>query len=414
MTADQVTARRAVEALRCGVPSRAVVQQLGSGQTHVEDEFSRLLDRSGLPPRGAKDLRGLLLGGGFGAGKSHVLEHLAQLAETAGFVVSHVVISKETPLSDPAKVFRAAVDAAQVPGGTSSAVAESAYLLDPGSPAYAELLDWAADPGLDERFLATLRLLPRAVPSDGEFVEATVRFWSGDPLPVGEVRRRLRTLGERRRPIRTAPSRDLARQRLRFAARLFAAAGHRGWVVLLDEVELIGRYPPLQRGRAYAELAGWLQPDPEDPQAPLVPVLAMTDDFEAAVLTKQGDREQIPAKLRAKTAAGWDEVAAAAETGMRLIERQLTRLRPPEPAELDRTYAALKELHGRAFGWGPPDVAGLERLGANRMRQYVRAWINEWDLTRRYPAYQPQTTVVPLRHDYREDPDLEASPDPQG
>jgi hypothetical protein len=69
----------------------------------------------------------------------------------------------------------------------------------------------------------------------------------------------------------------------------------------------------------------------------------------------------------------------------------------------------LKQLHGEVFGWQPPDVEGLERLGATRMRQYVRAWINEWDLLRLDPAYRPATEMVDIGSDYREDLDLEMS-----
>lgn len=70
-------------------------------------------------------------------------------------------------------------------------------------------------------------------------------------------------------------------------------------------------------------------------------------------------------------------------------------------------YARLRDLHGQAFGWQPPDVTGLERLGANRMRQYVRAWINEWDLVRLDPDYRPETEALTVTSNYREDPDLE-------
>jgi hypothetical protein len=85
----------------------------------------------------------------------------------------------------------------------------------------------------------------------------------------------------------------------------------------------------------------------------------------------------------------------------------MTLLTPPDAAELDAAYARLKELHGVAFGWAPPDVPGLERLGATRMRQYVRAWINEWDLVRLDPDAQPETVVVDVSSDYREDADLD-------
>ena len=56
-------------------------------------------------------------------------------------------------------------------------------------------------------------------------------------------------------------------------------------------------------------------------------------------------------------------------------------------------------------------MAGLERLGATRMRQYVRAWINEWDLIRLDPAFRPETEAVEIASDYREDSALE-DPDP--
>jgi hypothetical protein len=136
---------------------------------------------------------------------------------------------------------------------------------------------------------------------------------------------------------------------------------------------------------------------------PVAAVLAMTDDFEAAVITERNDREQVPAKLRGKDTAEAGELAGAAEAGMRVIDREMTLLAPPDAAELDQAYRRLKALHAEAFEWHPPDVAGLERLGATRMRQYVRAWINEWDLVRLDPHYRPETETVEVRSDYRED-----------
>jgi hypothetical protein len=92
---------------------------------------------------------------------------------------------------------------------------------------------------------------------------------------------------------------------------------------------------------------------------------------------------------------------------MRRIEHDMVLLAPPDDAELDRAYNALKTLHADAFGWSPPDVPGLERLGATRMRQYVRAWINEWDLLRLDPSFRPQSVAVDIASDYRENTDLE-------
>ncbi|MGH3736711.1 MAG: BREX system ATP-binding domain-containing protein [Micromonosporaceae bacterium] len=400
-----VTARRAIEALRAGVPSRDAVAALGSGQIAIEDRFQALCE--GVAGGTAS---GLLLGGGFGAGKSHLLEHLARLALDGGWTVSRVVISKETPLYDPAKVFRAAADSALRAEQARPAIIEAAMALDLDGRAYAELLRWAASSGseLNERFPATLALFAHVRERDAAYAETILRFWSGDPIAVPELRRRLKEIGEQRPTLPPVAAVHLARQRSRFAARLLAAAGSPGWLVLFDEVELIGRYSLLQRAKSYAELARWMRGE-HGHGVPIASVLAMTDDFEAEVIRSRNDQEVVPAKLSAKDTPEATALAAAAEVGMRIIDREMHLLTPPDDVELKQAYDRLRELHGRAFGWQPPDVSGLERLGATRMRQYVRAWINEWDLVRLYPGLRPETEMVDVPSDYREDPDLERS-----
>jgi hypothetical protein len=403
-----VARRRAIEALRAGVPSRDAVAATGSGQSAIEDRFAslRTAAAAGTPA-------GLLIGGGFGAGKSHLLEHLARLALEAGFTVSRVVISKETPLHDTAKVFAAAAEAAVTAGRPRPAIVEASAAIDPDGRGYAELLRWATSPGsgLNERFAATLALFAHVYQRDAAFANTIVRFWSGDPIATPELRRRLKEIGDARPSLPPVAAQQLGGQRLRFAAKLLAATGSAGWVIFLDEVELIGRYSLLQRAKSYAEIARWMRGEQAGLGVPIAAVLAMTDDFEAAVISGRNDRDLVPEKLRAKQTPEATALAVAAAQGMRIIDREMQLLTPPDEAELSRTYAMLKELHGEVFGWLPPDVGGLERLGATRMRQYIRTWINEWDLLRLDPSYRPETDVVDISSDYREDPDLETSGD---
>lgn len=409
MTPEQVARRRAVEALRSGVPSWDAVSALGSGQSEAEDRFTALLD-------GAQGGRsgGLLLGAGFGAGKSHVLTHLCALALERGFAVSSVVVSKETPLHDPAKVLRAAVDTLTGPGRIGDVLGDAVAALDPDSAGYAELRRWVGSSaaGLDERFAATLLLHERLQGGDGpeadDVLDAAVRFWAGEPLRVPDLRRALKSVGAGGQFAFPAVAvRELARQRTRFLSRLLRAAGYAGWVVLFDEVELIGRYSLLQRGRSYAEVARWSGAAREDPAAPLATVLALTDDFEAAVLVGKDDRHQVPNRMRDKQTPEWAETAALADKGIRALQQDLLLLSAPDAAELDRAYRTLKQLHASAYDWSPPDVAGLERLGATRMRQYVRSWINAWDLVRLDPAHVPDTEVLDVTSRYEEDQALE-------
>ncbi len=413
MTLEPLPARRALEALRAGVPNHDAVAALGSLQTAIDDRFSELLATVKDPNR-SEPVGGLLIGGGFGSGKSHVLQHLAERALSAGFVVSKVVISKETGLHDPVKVLRAAVSEAQVPGRLGSAIDEIASGLQTASPEYAALYRWVHSDGvaIDSRFAATL-FVHEYARGDAEFADRIVRFWAGDPLPLADLRRRLKEAGASSTyKLTGVKERELAVQRFRFIPRLIRAAGFAGWVILLDEVELIGRYSFLQRAKSYAEVSRWVRGDREDPGAPLAAVLATVEDFEAQVLVGKNDVELIPSRLRLKGTAEAELLAGAAEAGMRVIERQQIPVQPPDRDALDRTYSALKVIHGTAHGWDPPDVEGLERLPSNRMRQYVRAWINEWDLRRLDPSYRPSTTTSDIHLDFSEAAELEGEAEP--
>jgi P-loop Domain of unknown function (DUF2791) len=403
-----VERRRALEALRAGVPNRDAVTVLGSMQQGVEDRFSQLAAAVRVLPDGPAP-GGMLIGGGFGTGKSHVLEHLAHVALSEGFVVSKVVISKETQLHDPAKVYRAAIEQAKVPGRPGSAIDEVGAGLQTDSPRYAELYRWAhqEDAPVDSRFAATL-FLHEYARGDEEFADRIVRFWAGDPLAVADIRRRLKEAGAAATyRLDKIKERDLSVQRFRFVSRLMQAAGLAGWVILLDEAELIGRYSSLQRAKSYAEIARWVRGDRDDPAAPICAVLTTVDDFETQVLVGKNDVELLPKRLRAKATVEDELLAGQAEAGMRIIEREQVQLQPPGREELDRTYGQLKQIHGEAYGWEPPDVAGLERLPSNRMRQYVRAWINEWDLRRLDPDYQPEVTAAELDVDLAAESDIE-------
>lgn len=378
--------RQIIESLRSGVPNLGAVNALGSTQTAIEDKFGALMDRAD----GAQ--QGLLIGGGFGSGKSHLLRHLGLLAGREGYVVSHIVVSKETPLYDPVKVAWAALDRAVLPGGAGPAIECLAAALEPRSPQYAELMLRAGSPTsqLDPRFAATLLLYAKSKHDQDEFHQAVVRFWAGDALSTPELRRQLRRIGEKLDIGRISPA-ELARQRLRFAAHLMTAAGYRGWIIFFDEVELIARYPLISRAKAYGEIGRWFAEGQEGPGAPIGAVFALTDDFPTAVLDGKQDRENLPVRLRGRRISGTAELARQAAFGMDVISRNMHVLAPPDDSDLRHAYQRIKELHGAAFAWSPPDVPGLTRSGSNRMRQYVRAWINEWDLIRLDPSYRPRT-----------------------
>jgi hypothetical protein len=410
---DPMHARRAIEALRAGVPNRDAVRLLSMHQPQVESRFRRQLTAMAEDAAAGRPTQGLLIAGDFGAGKSHVLEYLEHVALEEHMLCSHVVISKETPLYDLTRVSRAAVETLTVPGKRGSALAEIASGLDPDSPEYAALTHWVSrhDVGLSSRFAATLFLYHQV--KDPESRDRILSFWGGDPLDVSQMRSWLRDLGERTTyRLESVAMRELSLQRLQFLGRLILAAGYAGWVVLFDEVELIGRYSFKQRARSYAELARWAAKLKSSGIAGLAVVFAITTDFDAAVLQDRNDLETIPGKLRASGAEADARLASQAEQGMRMIAREPVRLRGPDRAMLERTREEVRALHARAFAWDPPELDPGEVLSTTRIRQYVRRWINEWDLLRLYPDYAPHTVVAELPVDYSVRPELEASEEP--
>jgi hypothetical protein len=421
---DPVKVRRAVEALRAGVPSRAVVDALGCGQPAIEARVRQQLEDAAAAGT-AKQVPGTLIAGGFGTGKSHLLEYIQHFALDENFICSKIVISKETPLYDPVKVYRAAITGAKAPGRQGAALTEIAATLNVRGGPFDDLLDWtrSGESGLNPRFAALTYLLDPAR-AGMEAREQIIAHLTGDRLGVAQIRTWLR---EARADVTAQmpplSERDLSLQRFRYIPRLFAAAGYVGWLLLFDEVELIGRYSLQQRARAYAEVARWLGKAPGKGFPGITAVLAITSDFAAAVLEPGGknDLEVIPNRLaprgealaanpsRSGRRGRGDEadLYRLAERGMNALRRDAVSLRQPDKASRARTYDLVRALHARAYDWDPPDVHQIEWLGSRPMREYVRSWITEWDLARIYPGYSVQVEVEEVVLSYSEEPELE-------
>lgn len=408
-THDGIVYRRAIEALRNGVPNNDAVRVLGCDQPDVESRFRAQLEQMDQSLSNDHQVPGMLIAGGFGTGKSHVLEYLEHLAIADNFVTSRVVVSKETPLHDPAKIFRAAIETAQVPGRSGMAVHEIALSLRQDSAGYADLYRWAnqEDSGVSQIFPATL-LLHERLNNDPELTEQVRNFWAGEPLPVRRVRDGLRQIGELAAfALRTVKARELAEQRFTFVARMIRGAGYRGWVLLIDELELVGRYSLLQRGKSYSELARWMGRIENVQHPGITVVAAVTDDFDLAILQERGDRDYVAAKLRDRGSDDFVALAARAEAGMRIIERDAVTLRPPTAETLAATQERLREIHAQAYDWSPTEIKTGDVSMRRAMRSHVRRLINEWDLLRLYPGAGVDTQEEDLHPTYVEDDALE-------
>ena len=405
--------RRALEALRNGVPNRAAVEILGCRQPAAEAAFEEQLTRAGNGDGRSDAVPGVLFSGNFGSGKSHLLTHLERLALSRDFVCSRVAISKETPLYDLGKVFKSAVENARLPGRQGRMIEELLSAIDWKSERSARFFEWAdatsGTGGISRMFPASLLVYERL--GDPEINSRIESFWAGDRIRVADINEGLRQIGQKKNYAFRAPrAADLPPQRLRFATALIRAAGYRGWVILLDEIEVIGYYSLLQRGRSYAELARWLEPEPGDVCPGLVAAGTVIDAFYLDVISPDGEKQDCDYVGPKMQASRYAHLAPRAEAGMRLLHDQhCIPLEAPTGEHIRETIEKLRGIYSEAYDWDAPTVAVASGVTGtrDRMRYWVRASIIEWDLMRIYPGARPETVDGGFRHTYKENTDLE-------
>ena len=381
-------ARTVIEALRAGVPNRAAIRQMGTEQTGIEHAFEAALAAAWADAsagRAETGPAGIGFAGGFGTGKSHLLGYLAEVARLQGFVVSRVVVSKETPLSHPGHVLAAAVREAALPDRPDDPIAACITALRQRPEALDALENAVSTPdaGFAPIFAACLFLLRRSSTTP-EMLRRMARFWAGAKVSTPAIRQALTAAGAGRMfPLKAIPAAGLTDQLIRFVPLLFRAAGFAGWCILLDEVELIGRYTPLQRALSYAWLGAWLGLEGARRFPGIVTAYAITDDFATAVINARLDSEKLPERLTLK---GRATEAVLALAGIHHVEATVLqhRLHPPTLSELATCHDKILRLYGTAYMWPPPPLPPPERTSSRTLRQYIKGWITQWDLRRLY------------------------------
>ena len=407
----RISCQRALEALRNGVPNADAVRALGCMQPEALDRFRSQLDglssvsADGEPPV----VSGMLISGNFGSGKSHTLSHFEHEALNRNFVVSRVGISKETPLHDRSKLFQAAVRNAKLPDCRGSLLQELAGRIDYRNENGTAFLEWVKHRQNHQMLAASVVIHEQS--HDSERIAPIINWWAGDKLDVKHVRDGLKELEMRSSyVVKAIKLADLAPVRFEFTARLARAVGFAGWVLLLDEVDLIARYSLLQRARSYAELARWMGVVPGIAVPGITAVAAISEDYDIAVLDNKKDRDNAPARLRQKGDQRSIDEAELASSGIDLISETPVRLRVPTDDTLNVSFQKLASIYEEAYGHRSASATPiLDGMRSKAMRSYVRRWITEWDLDRLYGERQHDMIEEESQSsNYSEDADFES------
>ena len=133
-------ARHVIEALRSGIPSRAVGQYFSEARPQIMKTLSGRLDS--ICEEGGSD--GMIISGKYGEGKTLLLNTIFSMAHDNNMVVSFLSVSKETPFDKLYLVYQKLIANTFLPGREQPGVMQVLDEMTPNSPVASDLLLYAA------------------------------------------------------------------------------------------------------------------------------------------------------------------------------------------------------------------------------------------------------------------------------
>lgn len=394
----------AIESLRAGIPTRLSTRLLPDLRASVTDKI--LLDlasfETGVIPAGR------ILWGQYGQGKTHALTAIEHQALDHNFAVSRVSLSREVSCHNLFSFYSQIAPRIRTPDSTLEGIQQYLNRLHPVDIRQTILFQ-------DERYRNNLPLtmLEDYLFAEGEDKEKLYGALLGLRLPGSEISRMHRSVKGEKLPSLHFKATEHADAFLGLMADTLQMCGFEGWVILIDEIELIGRLGKLSRYKAYKNL-DWLLNWGSTQKYPIYTVAAaatrLQDDLWYG--KEQDDRSMMPELAEAKwgPAAGMDMIRFF----MRAVDNNALNVLPARSADLETLLDCVADLHGQAYEW-QPDFSSSElirHVGAQPVRTYIRAALESLDLQYLYHQKQiPDTTV--LREDSltRENNDADADAD---
>lgn len=130
-------ARHIIEALRSGIPSRAVGQYFTEARPKILKDISLKLNQV----NSAQKTDGMIVTGKYGEGKTHLLNTVFNMATERNMVVSFLSLSKETPLDKLYLLYPKLMANTYLPGRSQPGFGSILENMTPNSPVALEMAD---------------------------------------------------------------------------------------------------------------------------------------------------------------------------------------------------------------------------------------------------------------------------------
>lgn len=365
-------ARHVIEALRSGIPSRAVGQYFSEARPGIMKEISGHLDETCETGKS----KGMIIAGKYGEGKTHLLNTVFSMAHSNNMVVSYLSLSKETPFDKLYLVYQKLVNNTFLPKRVQPGFTQILEKMTPGSPAANELLLYAAKHLETDKLYYLLRAYLNTEDLDEKFMlQADLEGDFIANVLLKQIYRRI--YNERVKYNVNFSKTKHCRDYFSFLSRLFRLMGYNGWVILIDETELIGRLSKKARLNAYRNMAQFLLPD--ERLEGIYTLFALGASYTEDVIETKHDYENL------------EEIYPEQQEPIRTVLNLITRaqqLAPLTDSEIREILKKIQVFHGRAYDWNPNismgTILAATQSGGYLLRTKLRAAIELLDQLYQY------------------------------
>jgi len=322
-------ARKVIEALRSGIPSRVIGGYFGGARTELLAEIAEWLD--------SNEGGGKIYTANYGEGKTHLLGTVFRIAQNKNMVVTMVSLSRETPFNTLYQVYEKIAQNTYLPNREQSGFDTLLEKLEPGK--MAELQLYAAKELQTDKLYYLLKAYCNTDDPDVKF--ALLADLQGSFIANADLKRIYKEIFAEKVIFSTnfVKSRHVWDYIL-FLGKLFELSGLHGWVILFDEAEHIGRLGRKSRFTAYTNMSKFLSGGKSN----VLSLFTMTNNYVMQVVEGKDEREHLA------NTDGYD---------IELIECVLSKIEAaPELPALDRNefgdvLSKIVDFHARAFDWKP-------------------------------------------------------------
>ena len=364
--------RHIIEALRSGIPSRIVGRCFSDARPKILKELSGHIEDVCERQKSA----GMIISGKYGEGKTHLLNTVFNMASENNMVVSYLSLSKETPMDKLHLLYPKLMANTYLPKRLQPGFAQVFDTMTAGSRLASEMISYAAGQLQTDKLYYLLRACLNTEDAEEKF--QLLADLEGDFIANATLRQIYKRIFNQTVKYNVNFSKTKhCRDYFAFMIHFFVQLGFSGWVILIDEGELMGRLSKKGRLNAYRNMAYFLFPQREFES--VFSLFAYSASYVEDVVIGKHDFENL------------EEIHPAEPEPMRSVLGQIVKtpqLSPLTEKEIREILEKVREIHGRAYRWDAGiDIESLVKASQNGgylLRTRIRAAIELLDQEYQY------------------------------